>query len=304
VGATAQHAPGGYVVSHIVDLYDSTIMQRALIEATLVGALCGAVGIHVLLRRLPFFTITVAHATFPGVVLAVILGAGVLSGAIVFALLLVLGIWLTGVEERLATSTVVGVALAGSFGIGAMLQSTQDGFTKDLASILVGQIVAVQRADLIATAIIGLLVVTIMVAMHKELVLSAFDPTEAQAQGNSRTIDLLALLIVAAAVVTTVPAVGTILSVALLTIPAMTARLITRRVGTAMFTSSAIGALSGVVGLKISAQWRVAAGAAITLTTAGIFLLVLVATAFARRSVSTEQVVVFPDAGGAPELAR
>ena len=291
-------------MSHLIDLYDSTIMQRALIEATLVGALCGAVGIHVLLRRLPFFTITVAHATFPGVVLAVLLGASVLSGAIVFALLLVLGIWLTGVEERLATSTVVGVALAGSFGIGAMLQSTQDGFTKDLASILVGQIIAVQRADLIVTAIIGVLVVVTMVATHKELVLSAFDPTEAQAQGHSRTVDLLALLIVAAAVVTTVPAVGTILSVSLLTIPAMTARLVTRRVGTAMVASSSIGALSGVVGLTISAQWRVAAGAAITLTAAGVFLIVLLVTALGRRPISTEQVVVFTDAGRAPELAR
>ena len=290
-------------MSHLIDLYDSRFMQRALIEAVLVGALCGAVGIHVLLRRLPFFTITVAHATFPGVVLAVILGASVLSGAIVFALLLVLGIWLTGVEERLATSTVVGVALAGSFGIGAMLQSTQDGFTRDLASILVGQIISVQRADLITTAIIGLLVIATMVATHKELVLSAFDPTEAQAQGHSRTIDLLALLIVAAAVVTTVPAVGTILSVSLLTIPAMTARLVTRRVATGMIASAAIGALAGVVGLTISAQWRVAAGAAITLTAAGLFLIVFAATALVRRPGSVEQVVVFADAGRAPEPA-
>jgi manganese/iron transport system permease protein len=291
-------------VNHLIDLYDSSIMQRALIEAVLVGALCGAVGVHVLLRRLPFFTITVAHATFPGVVLAVIVGASVLSGAIVFAFLLVIGIWLTEAEERLANSTVVGVALAGSFGIGAMLQSTQSGFTKDLASILVGQIVAVQRSDLIATAIIGLLVTIAMVAIHKELVLSAFDRVEAQAQGQSRTIDLLALLIVAAAVVTTVPAVGTILSVALLTIPAMTARLITRRVETAMVASAAIGALAGVIGLTISAQWRVAAGAAITLTAAGLFLIVLTAKVLVRRSASSEEAVVLADVGRAPELAH
>ena len=291
-------------MNHLLDLYDSSIMQRALIEAALVGALCGAVGVHVLLRRLPFFTITVAHATFPGVVLAVILGASVLSGAIVFALLLVIGIWITGVEERLATSTVVGVALAGSFGIGAMLQSTQNGFTKDLAAILVGQIIAVQRSDLIATGIIGLLVFGTMFATHKELVLSAFDPTEAQAQGRSRTVDLLALLIVAAAVVTTVPAVGTILSVALLTIPAMTARLFTRRVETAIVASSAIGALAGVIGLTISAQWRVAAGAAITLTAAGLFLIAFVATTLVRHPVSTEQVVVFTDTRRPPELAH
>jgi ABC-type Mn2+/Zn2+ transport system permease subunit len=291
-------------VRHLFDLYDSGLMQRALIEAALVGALCGAVGVHVLLRRLPFFAITVAHATFPGVVLAVILGASVLSGAIVFAVLLVVGIWITGVEKRLAMSTVVGVALAGSFGLGAMLQSTQDGFTKDLAAILVGQIIAVQRADLVATAIIGLLVFATMIATHKELVLSAFDPIEAQAQGRSRTVDLLALLIVAGAVVTTVPAVGTILSVALLTIPAMTARLLTRRVETSIVTSSVVGALAGVIGLTISAQWRVAAGAAITLSAAGLFLIAFVATTVVRRPVSTEQVVVFTETRRSPELAR
>jgi manganese/iron transport system permease protein len=289
---------------HLIDLYDTTIMQRALLEAVLVGALCGAVGVHVLLRRLPFFTITVAHATFPGVVLAVIVGASVLSGAILFASLLVLGIWLTDSEERLATSTVVGVALAGSFGIGAMLQSTQDGFTKDLASILVGQIVAVQRGDLIATAIIGVLVVGAMVATHKELVLAAFDRTEAQAQGRARSVDLVALSIVAAAVVTTVPAVGTILSVALLTIPAMTARLVTRRVHTAMLLSSSFGVLSGVIGLTISAQWRVAAGSAITLTAAALFLVVLAVTSAVRRPVATEQVVVFSETRRAPQPAR
>lgn len=291
-------------MSHLIDLYDSAIMQRALIEAVLVGALCGSVGVHVLLRRLPFFTITVAHATFPGVVLAVIVGASVLSGAIVFASLLVLGIWLAGIEERLATSTVVGVALAGSFGLGAMLQSTQDGFTKDLASILVGQIIAIQRGDLVVTTVIGIVVVGAMVALHKELVLAAFDRTEAQAQGRERGVDLVALSIVAAAVVTTVPAVGTILSVALLTIPAMTARLVTRRVHTAMLTSAAFGALSGVIGLTISAEWSVAAGAAITLTAAGLFLIVFAATSIVRRPVSTEQAVVFTDTRRSPELAR
>jgi manganese/iron transport system permease protein len=220
-------------------------MQRALVEAVLVGALCGAVGVHVLLRRLPFFTITVAHATFPGVVLAVIVGASVLSGAIVSAALLVAGIWSTGSEKRLATSTVVGVALAGSFGLGAMLQSTQDGFTKDLASILVGQIIAVQRGDLVVTAIIGVLV-----------------------------------------------------------LGAMTARLITHRVHTAMFVSSAFGVLAGVGGLTISAQWRVAAGAAITLTAAGIFLVVLAVTSVRGRPADAEQFVVLTETRRAPQPAR
>ena len=54
---------------------DSPLMQRALVEAVLVGALCGAVGAHVLVRRLPFFTLALSHATLPGVVIASIVGS-------------------------------------------------------------------------------------------------------------------------------------------------------------------------------------------------------------------------------------
>ena len=84
----------------------------------------------------------------------------------------------------------------------------------------------------------------------------------------------------------------------------MTARLLTRRVETAIVASSAIGALSGVIGLTISAQWRVAAGAAITLTAAALFLIAFLATTVVRRPASTEQVVVFADARRPSELAR
>jgi ABC-type Mn2+/Zn2+ transport system permease subunit len=263
---------------HLADLYASSIMRRALLEALLVGALCGAVGVHVLLRRLPFFTVTVAHASFPGVVVAVMLGLSVLVGAIVSAAVLVLAVWLTGLDRRLDTSTTVGVALAGTFGIGVMLQSTQAGFTRDLTAILVGQILAVDRAGIVVTAVLAVAVLGTTALLHKELVLSAFDPTEAAALGYSRLVDLAALGVVAAAVVTTVPTVGVILSVALLTVPAMSARLVTRRVGPAMTVGAAYGATAGAVGLTVSAEWDVAAGAAIVLSSAGLFAATLVAT--------------------------
>ena len=72
-------------MSTLADIYRTDVMRRALVEAVLVGALCGVVGVHVVLRRLPFFTVTVAHATFPGVVLAAIIGIGELTGGLFFA---------------------------------------------------------------------------------------------------------------------------------------------------------------------------------------------------------------------------
>jgi manganese/iron transport system permease protein len=267
---------------HLVDLYDSGILRRALLEAVLVGALCGAVGAHVVLRRLPFFTITVAHATFPGIVLATIVGLSELVGGLAFASLLVVAIYLTTGDQNLDSNTAVGVALAGSFGLGVMLQSAQDGFTKDLAAILVGSVLTVDHRDVVITSVVGVVVVGALAAAHKELVFRAFDPEGAAAQGYPRVLDLALLLAVAATVVATIPAVGTILSVALLSVPAMTARLVTRRVSTAMVVGAAYGAASAVLGLTASAEWDVAAGASITLASALLFVLTFTAVSTGR----------------------
>ena len=269
---------------HLLDLYDSGVMRRALLEAILVGALCGAVGAHVVLRRLPFFTITVAHATFPGIVLASIIGLSELVGGLAFAVVLVLAIHLTTGNRDLDTNTAVGVALAGSFGLGVMLQSTQDGFTKDLAAILVGSVLTVDDPTVITTVVVGVVVLALLALAHKELVFRAFDPQGAAAMGYPRVLDLGLLLVIAATVVTTVPAVGTILSVALLSVPALTARLVTRRVSSAMAVGAAYGAASGVLGLTASAEWDYAAGASIALSSAVLFFATFAMVTAARRA--------------------
>ena len=257
---------------HLLDLHDSGLLRRALLEAVLVGALCGAVGAHVVLRRLPFFTITVAHATFPGIVFASIIGLSELVGGLAFAALLVVVIYITTGDQNLDNNTAVGVALAGSFGLGVMLQSTQDGFSKDLTAILVGSVLTVDHRDVVITSVVGLVVLGALAGAHKELVFRAFDPDGAAAQGYPRLLDLALLLAVAATVVATIPAVGTILAVALLSVPAMTARLVTRRVSTAMLAGAAYGAASGVLGLTASAEWDFAAGASIVLASAMLFV--------------------------------
>jgi manganese/iron transport system permease protein len=273
-------------VNHLLDLYDTTVMQRALVEAVVVGALCGFVGVHVVLRRLSFFTVTVAHATFPGVVIASLLGFAELTGGVAFALLLVLLIYAGDADRRLGSSAMVGVALAGSFGLGAMLQSTQDGFTKDLAAVLVGSVVTVERSDVVTTLAIGVVVVVLLLALHKELVLRAFDPQAGEALGYPRRVDLVLLLAVAVTVVTTVPVVGTMLSVALLSVPALTARLVTQRVHTAMCVAPAYGGVAGALGLTASAEWDLSAGASIALASAALFLVtwaIAVAVQASRR---------------------
>lgn len=245
----------------------SPLIRRALLEAVLVGALCGAVGVHVLLRRLPFFTLALSHATFPGVVLASLLGVSVYLGGALAALGLVVAVAVIGSTRRLEASTATGVALAGAFAIGVLLQSAQTGASRNLAGFLVGDILTVNASDLATTAAFGLVVLGVLALFHKDLVFAAFDPIGARAAGyHTAKLEVLVLVGVALTVVTSIRAVGTILAVALLVTPALAARQWTSSVGQTMVLGAVLGALSGVGGIAASSQWGIAGGSAIALT--------------------------------------
>lgn len=267
-------------MSALGDNLSSAFFQRALIEAVLVGAVSGVVGVHVLLRRLPFFVVAMSHATFPGIVLASVLGLSLFVGGTAFGLLVVLAVVALGTVKALDDSSVTGVVLAGSFAIGVLVLSSQANGSRDLSAFLVGSVLTVTGGEVVGTAVVAAVVLLVVAAAHKELVLGAFDPGGAAAAGyRTAAIDLLALTLVTVTMVMAVPAVGTLLAIALLTVPALTARLWVDRIGAMMAVAAGIGAASGALGLAISAVWGVAAGGAIALTAAAVF----VVSAGARR---------------------
>jgi manganese/iron transport system permease protein len=262
------------------DSLSSAFFQRALIEAVLVGAVSGVVGVHVLLRRLPFFVVAMSHATFPGIVLASVLGLSLFVGGTAFGLLVVVAVVALGTVKALDDSSVIGVVLAGSFAVGVLVLSSQANGSRDLSAFLVGSVLTVTGGEVVGTAAVAAVVLLVVAAAHKELVLGAFDPGGAAAAGyRTAAIDLLALTLVTVTMVMAVPAVGTLLAIALLTVPALTARLWVDRIGPMMALAAAIGAASGALGLAVSAVWGVAAGGAIALTAAAAF----VVSAGARR---------------------
>ncbi|WP_239307856.1 MULTISPECIES: metal ABC transporter permease [unclassified Frankia] len=259
------------------ELLADSYTRRALIEAVLVGALCGVIGVHVVLRRLSFFTMAMTHATFPGVVLAAIAGVNLYLGSALFGVLVVLAVAV--LSTRADNVSATGVVLSGGFALGVLLLSAQAGFTRDLTAYLVGSILTVQPDALVTTAVTAVVVVVVLALLGKEIVFGAFDRDAMVAVGYpAGRLDLVFLLLIEMTIVTSVPAVGTILSVALIVAPAATARLWCGGVGAMTAVAIAIGVASGVIGLAVSQQWSVAAGGAIVLTAAGIFVLsVLVA---------------------------
>jgi ABC-type Mn2+/Zn2+ transport system permease subunit len=259
-------------VSWLADTFADGFARRALVEAVLAGGFCGLVGVYVLLRRLPFLTVALAHATFPGAVLAELLGLNLLVGAGLFGVVVALAVVGLGARERVEETSAVGVVLAGAFALGVLLLSAQPGFSRDVSAFLVGSILTVQEGDLVATAVTGLAVLGVLAALHKELVLGAFDRNGLAALGYPvAVLDLALVLCIQLTLVTALPAVGAMLAVALVVAPAATARLWTDRLGPAMVLAPALGIASAVVGLTLSQHVRVAAGASIVLVAAGLF---------------------------------
>jgi manganese/iron transport system permease protein len=293
-------------VSELLGTFSDGFARRSLLEAVMVGGLCGVVGVHVLLRRLPFFTMALGHATFPGVVLAALLGVNLFLGATLFGAVVVLVVALLGARERVDETSAIGVTLSGAFALGVLLLSAQAGFSRDLAAFLVGSIVTVQHGDLVTTAVAGAAVLGVLAVLHKELVFGAFDRGGLAALGYPvLALDVTLLLLVEVTLVTSIPAVGTILAVALIVAPAAAARLWTERLGATMAVAAAIGVASGVVGLAISQHWRVAAGAAIVLVAATLFTVSLLVAPrhglLARRRVGRPEA---PARAGVPTAGR
>ncbi|HYH49370.1 MAG TPA: metal ABC transporter permease [Acidimicrobiia bacterium] len=259
-------------MSVLVDSFGQHFFRLALVEAVMVGALAGAVGVHVLLRRLPFFVVAMSHATFPGVVFGSLLGVSLFAGGAVVGIGVALLVVALGSVRQIDDSSVIGIVLAGCFAVGVLVLSAQPGASRDLSAYLVGSIVTVSGADLITTALIGTVLLAVLAVFHKELVLGAFDPGGLTALGYpGRSLDTVALIVVTVALVACVPAVGTLLAVALLTVPPLAARQWTDRVGPMIIVSAALGAASGVVGLCLSAVYDIAAGGAIALTATAVF---------------------------------
>jgi manganese/iron transport system permease protein len=244
-----------------------------VLEVVLVGAIGGVVGVHVLLRRLPFFVVAMSHATFPGVAIASALGVSLFLGGTAFGFVVVAAVVVLGAAKVLDDASVIGVILAGSFALGVLVLSASPASSRDLSAFLVGSILTVTPADIATTIIVGASVVLLLAAFHKELLLGAFDRGAAAALGyRTWLLDTVVLATVTVTLVTAIPAVGTLLAVALLTVPAMTARLWTDRLGPMLFIAAFVGAASGFVGLCASALWSIAAGGAIALSSGVAFL--------------------------------
>lgn len=261
----------------LLDPLDYPFMQRALLEIVIVGTVCGLVGSFVVLRGLAFIGDALAHAVFPGVVLSYMAERSILIGAAIFGFLTALGIGLLSRSRRVSEDSAIGVMFASFFALGVVIISREEGFRRDLGSLLFGNILGVSWGDVWTTAIVAAVVALVLFLMLKEFTLLAFDNTMARAVGYPVfALDMLLLLLVTATIVVSLQTIGNVLVLALIVIPPATARLLTDRLARMLTLSAVLGLVSGVAGLYFSYHFDTAAGGTVVLTATALFLAALV----------------------------
>ena len=265
----------------LLDPFTVPFMARALAVVVLLGILGGVLGVHLLLRRKAFVTEALQHTVFPGVAIAFVAGQSLLVGALVAAVVSVVLLQVLTRDERVDTDAALALLIATFFALGVVVVSRSDSFQSSLTALLFGRILAVDGRQVAETAVLVVAGVGVLVALHKELLLRAFDPAAGAALGYPvRRLDLVLDLVVALAVVAAVRAVGTVLLVAFLVTPAAAARLSCRRVPAMMVAAAGLTALCGWLGLAASYEasvhhnLRLASGALVVVAITTGFLVV------------------------------
>lgn len=204
---------------------DLQLLLPALLAGALAAVACGVVGSLVVVRRSSSVAGGLSHAALGGVGLAWAVGIPPLLGALVFAL--ICGVVLAEAEHRRLSSfdSLVAMVWAGGMALGVLLASLIPGHAEELEAYLFGDLSAASAKHLWMLGALDLVVLGAVACRFAVLRAVAFDVEYARAAGLPvRAMRHLLMALSALAVVAVVQAVGIVLAIALITIPAATAR--------------------------------------------------------------------------------
>jgi manganese/zinc/iron transport system permease protein len=243
-------------------VFDYTLRTVAL-GAALLGALAGGLGTFAVLRRQSLLGDAISHAALPGLALAFMLTGS--RSPVVLALGAGLAGWLATLllsvvvnTSRIKEDTALGMMLSVFFGIGLVLltfiQKRPDASQAGLDKFLFGQASALLASDVVLIAAVAVVTALIVLALWKELKLLTFDRDLAAVTGLPvRTLELVLLTLLVAAIVVGLRTVGVVLVSALVVAPAAAARQWSDRLAIVVALAALFGAASGVVGAVLSA---------------------------------------------------
>ena len=233
----------------------------------------GPAGCFIVWRRLAYFGETISHSALLGVALAILLDFDLTVGIFAVASVVVLAMFYLERRDTLPTDTLLGLLAHGGLAIGLVTLSFFPNMRMDLQALLFGDILAVSRTDLALIWIGGALALGVLRLIWRPLLAATVSPDLAKVAGmNPERARLVFGIFLAGVIAAAIKVVGVLLIVALLIIPAATARRFATSPELMALGAAGAGIVAVAGGLFASANFDTPSGPSIVVVALALFL--------------------------------
>ncbi|WP_165996743.1 metal ABC transporter permease [Bacillus sp. Cs-700] len=265
-------------------LWKFEFLQNAFLAGILIGIIAPLLGVFIVVRRQALIADALSHITLAGIAASLLLGKYSTFWQGVNPVYMGMGFSAAGslfIEQlrkvyKHFEELAIPITLSGGIGLGVVFLSLADGFNSDLFNYLFGSVIAISRSDLMAVAIISVIVVIVVTLLYKELFFLSFDEEQAIVSGvRAKWIHFIFILLVAFVIAVSMQIVGVLLVSALMTLPVAASIRIARGFKQTIAYSIIFGEVAVLGGLVLAYYLDIAPGGTIVLLSAFILLFVL-----------------------------
>ncbi len=260
----------------LLEPFHYEFMRKALLGCILIGFTNGYLSGFIVLRRHALLADGLSHSLLPGLAVGAILFSlnpfGLFVGAMIAALLVVLGGKMISHSSRLKDDTAIGALYIAAFALGIILLKFAP-VRVDLGHFLFGNVLGLGDADIWITYGLSFFIVLILAIFQRHLLLAIFDPAVAASIGiRVAWFDYLLIAMMVMAMIASLQAVGVVMSLGLLILPAATLYLLTDSYSVMLWGGAFLGTCGAVFGLLLSYWLNLPSGPAIVMVLSALFV--------------------------------
>ena len=262
-----------------------TFFLKGLFVAGLSGALLGFIGVYIVLRGMSYIGHGLSHSIFGGFAAVQLFATQFyILGAGLWGIASALAINAVSKRSRLGADAAIGVITTASFALGVALFARFGSSGPSFENALFGSILGISVEQIVGLVAVSLLAVIFVFVRYRALLFTTFDPDVANVSGvRVGRVEAQLMIILSLSILATLTVIGVTLVAAMLVIPAVVARMLTDSFSRMLAWSTAVGTVSGLVGMYVSYYAEVPSGTMIVLVGTAIFLVVFAFAGSARR---------------------
>ena len=277
----------------MLEIFTYGFMQRAFMAGIVIGIICPAIGVFIVLRRLSMIGDTLSHVALAGVAAGMLGGIYPIYTALVFSIAAALGIEKLRQEFKDYAELSIAIMLSAGIGLASIFISMGRS-NSSIFSYLFGSITLVTMQDIRTVAILGIAIIFSLILLYRSLFYITFDEEAARLAGVPiKRVSLYFNILVAMTIAVSMRIVGILLVSSMMVVPVAASMQIAKSFKETLIYSVIFGVIAVILGLFVSFYWDFAPGGAIVLSGIAVLIVTLIMKNIKfRRAVSASRTTI------------